>query len=286
MRRSLGVLFTVASLVWLAASPVAQVADPPLRFAVIGDNGTGQRPEYDVGDRMTLERTTFPFDFVLMLGDNMYGSQEPRDFMQKFEQPYASLLKAGVLFFATLGNHDNPSNRFYKGFNMGGERYYTYTRGNVRFFVFDSNLMDAAQLAWIDTTLKMSDMPWKICYFHHPLYSNAGRHGPEVQLRVLLEPLFVANGVDVVFSGHEHVYERLTPQKGITYFTAGSGGQLRKGDVNRSDTTAAAFDTDQAFMLVEIQGDQSSFRTISRTGQVVDAGVIHHATRTLAEKKQ
>ena len=80
--------------------------------------------------------------------------------------------------------------------------------------------------------------------------------------------------ISAVFSGHEHFYERTTPQKGITYFIEGSSGQLRKGDVNRSPMTAAAFDQDQTFMLVEIMGDQLTFETVSRTGAIVDAGVV------------
>ena len=73
-----------------------------------------------------------------MLGDNMYRGQSPQDFVQKFEKPYAELLAAGVKFQASLGNHDRPENVSYKFYNMGGQRYYTYARNNVRFFVIDS----------------------------------------------------------------------------------------------------------------------------------------------------
>jgi hypothetical protein len=90
----------------------------------------------------------------------------------------------------------------------------------------------------------------------------------------------VRHGVNVVFSGHEHVYERITPQKGITYFIEGSSGQLRKGGVKPSAITAAAFDQDQTFMLVEIAADRMWFRTLSRTGQVVDSGVVHRRPGT------
>jgi hypothetical protein len=95
-----------------------------------------------------------------------------------------------------------------------------------------------------------------------------------VDLRVILEPLLVQHGVSVVFSGHDHSYERLEPQKGITYFVAGSGGKLRKGDIEPSDQTARAFDEDQAFVLVEIAGPALFFETISRSGTTVDSGVI------------
>ena len=267
----------LVSSVWVAAWP----QDVPLpleaasvKFAVIGDNGTGEPAQYDVGRQMVTARLRFPFEFVIMLGDNMYGRQQPQDFVDKFERPYAALLQTGVMFFATLGNHDNQNNRFYKGFNMGGERYYTFARQHVRFFVFDSNLMDPTQIAWIENAMKQSQEPWKICYFHHPLYSDAGRHGSDVELRVVLEPLLVRYGANVVFSGHEHVYERIRPQKGIYYFTCGGGAKLREGDVVRSPLTAAAFDTDRSFMLAEVSDETFRFQTISRLGKRVDEGTF------------
>jgi 3',5'-cyclic AMP phosphodiesterase CpdA len=255
-----------------------------LKFAVIGDTGTGDPSQYEVGAQMADARTTFPFELVLMLGDNMYGRQQPQDFVMKFERPYAPLLAAGVVFYATLGNHDNPTNRSYPGFNMGGRRYYTYSKKNTRFFVLDSNQMDPAQLAWVDSALRESSDDWKICYFHHPLYSDGGRHGSQVDLRVALEPLLVRYGVNVVFSGHDHVYERTKPQKGITYFVNGSSGELRKGDVHPSAMTAAYFDQDQAFSLFEIAGDDMFFQARSRTGQTVDSGMIHRPSRDGADK--
>ena len=267
MHRATGLVL----LLLAAGLPAAQ---DPLRFAVLGDAGTGGRPQFEIAQQMAAARAAFPFEFVLLLGDNMYGRQDPADFADKFERPYAPLLGAGVRFFATLGNHDKPDNRLYPGFNMKGERYYTFVRDEARFVVLDTNQLDPKQLAWADDALARAPERWKVVYFHHPLYSNGGRHGSNVELRVVLEPLLVKHGVNVVFSGHEHIYERLAPQKGITYFVAGSGGQLRKGDLRRSATTAAGFDEDQSFLLVEIAGDQMAFRAVSRTGRVVDAGVI------------
>jgi hypothetical protein len=268
-------LLVVAAGVAAQAPPVASVGQADsVRFAVIGDAGTGAAPQYAVGRQMGVARATFPFEFVIMLGDNLYGRQDPRDLVDKFERPYADLLQAGVRFYATLGNHDDPASRFYPAFNMDGERYYTFARKNVRFFVLDTNVLDPKQIAWIDDALSGSRDEWKICYFHHPIYSNAGRHGGNVELRVVLEPLFVKHGVDVVFSGHDHVYERLKPQKGITYFVAGSGGQLRRGDMRRSQATAVSFDADQTFMLVEVAGGVMRFQTRSRSGAVVDSGEI------------
>jgi len=255
--------------------PAATAA--PVKFAVVGDNGTGDQEEHDVGTQMAAARATFPFEFVIMLGDNLYGSQ---NLTSKFEKPFGALLASGIQFYAALGNHDDPKNRFYRAWNMGGERYYTYVKRNIRFFVLDTDIMDPKQVVWFETSLKNAREPWKICYFHHPLYSNGRTHGSSVELRVALEPLLVANGVNVVFSAHDHVYERLKPQKGITYFVEGSGGRLRKGDVKPSATTAAYFDQDQTFMLVEIAGDTMTFQALSRTGRIVDSGVIARLSAT------
>ena len=243
-------------------------------FAVIGDSGTGDRMQYEVASQMAAARGAFPFQTVIMLGDNIYGSHGAEDFVQKFERPYKPLLDAGVRFYAALGNHDDESSRFYRPFNMGGERFYTYALGNVRFFVLDSDYLDPKQRAWLETTLESSHDDWKICYFHHPLYSDGRRHGSEVDLRVVLEPLFVKYAVRVVFSGHDHIYERLKPQKGIQYFVSGAAGELRKGNVRPSEMTAAAFDQDRSFMLVDIAGEAMTFEAISRTGKIVDSGVI------------
>ena len=98
-------------------------------------------------------------------------------------------------------------------------------------------------------------------------------------MRALFEPLFVTYGVNVVFSGHDHVYERITPQKGIYYFVEGAGGALRKNDVHTSAMTAKSFDTDQSFLLVEISGDVLSFQAISRAGATVDSGTIQRQVR-------
>jgi predicted MPP superfamily phosphohydrolase len=273
-RRAAILLLLLTPRGWRVAAQDLANSPGSVKFAVIGDNGTGDKPEYELAQQMTSFHAKFGFDTVIMLGDNMYGSQKPQDFVDKFERPYKALLDAGVRFYASLGNHDDQTNRSYKLFNMGGERYYTYVKRNVRFFVLDSDLLDPKQLAWIETALKDSRDEWKICYFHHPLYSDGRTHGSQVDLRVVLEPLFIKYGVNVVFSGHDHVYERIKPQKGIYYFVSGAGGQLRKGDVKRSELTAAAFDQDQSFMLVEIEGRDLQFRAISRTGQTVDSGAI------------
>jgi hypothetical protein len=274
VRRLVPLVILGAAITVAAAAPAIQPPADPVstRFAVIGDTGTGDKYENEVAQVLIKGREVFPFTFVLMMGDNLYGSERPQDYAKKFEQPYKALLDANVAFYATLGNHDDPNQRLYKPFNMNGERYYTFTKGPIRFFVLDSNYMDNKQLAWLEGELRKSTDTWKMAYFHHPLYSSGGRHGSEVDLRQQLEPLFLKYGIDVVFAGHEHFYERIRPQWGIHYFTSGGGAKLREGDVKRSELTAVAFDTDRSFMLVEVNDDTFRFQTISRLGKRVDKG--------------
>jgi len=273
-------ILTVLTAVLLADEFKFPLKSDSVRFAAIGDMGTGEPPQYEVAQMMLKVHQTFPFDFVIMLGDNIYGGSKPADFDKKFAVPYKPLIDAGVKFFASLGNHDNTNERFYKPFGMNGESYYTYKKGNVRFFVLNSNYMDPKQAAWLETQLRdAGNGDWKVCYFHHPLYTSAKFHGPSLDLRQSLEPLFIKYGVDVVFSGHEHVYERVHPQHGIYYFTEGASGELRPGDLARSTITDKGFDTDRSFMLIEIAGDVMYFETISRTGDTVDSGVIQRTPR-------
>ncbi len=276
LMRSLWLALIAAAVLTATLQAQTNLPNVPgsLKFLAMGDNGTGERAQYEVAQQMTRLRETFTFDLVIMLGDNMYGGQRPNDYVRKFEQPYAALLSAGVKFQASRGNHDRPEQISYAPYNMNGQRYYTYVRGNVRLFALDSTLMDRAQLAWLDNALGSAREEWKICYFHHPLYSNAARHGSSVDLRLQLEPLFTRHGVNVVFSGHDHVYERIKPQKGIYYFVSGAAGQLRRGNMRPTNETAASFDQDQSFMAVEIAGADLTFQAISRTGRVVDSGVI------------
>jgi hypothetical protein len=248
-----------------------------LKFAVLGDFGTGSTEQYELAVQMKRVHDAFPYELVTLVGDNLYGSERPQDFKKKFEDPYKPLLDAGVKFYASLGNHDAREQRYYKLFNMDGKLYYSFkpSKQSVRFFALESTYLDPEQVAWVEKELKDSNSDWKIPYFHHPPYSSGDRHGSDTRLREVLEPLFVRYNVSVVLSGHDHFYERIKPQNGIVYFVVGSGGQLRKGNIDKgSGLTAAGNDQDQSFMVAEINGDEMWFNAVSRTGQVFDSGVI------------
>ena len=260
------------SLTGTAQKVTLPLAKGSTKFAVIGDTGTGDKPQYDIGRRLEEYRRQVGFTFTIMVGDNIYGSERPQDFQKKFEIPYKPLLDAGVTFYAALGNHDDPNQRFYKPFNMNGDRFYTFTKGNIEFFVLDSNYMDRKQLDWFERAIKESKSDWKMAYFHHPLYSSGAAHGSEADLRTLLEPLFIKYGMDVVFAGHEHFYERVKPQKGIYYFTCGGSAKLRTGDIRKgSELTAKGDDRENTFMVVEVEKDVFSFQTVSSGGGIVDS---------------
>jgi 3',5'-cyclic AMP phosphodiesterase CpdA len=259
------------------------LAQDPLRFAVIGDSGTGGREQQETARRMAEARQRFPFEFVLMLGDNLYGSQTPRDFQVKFERPYAPLLNDGVKFYAVLGNHDELSQRYYPLFNLRGRRYFTLApRPDLRIIGLDSPRMDREQLRWLDDELKRSPSGWTLVFMHHPLYSSGERHGPSLDLRQVLEPLFVRGGVQAVFAGHEHFYERHEPQNGIHYFISGAAGQLRKDNIRPTPQTACGFDRDNSFMLLELERDTLRFEAIAREGTVVDRGMLTRSTQGTA----
>jgi hypothetical protein len=255
-----------------------------VKFAVIGDSGRGDQPQNEIAAQMVAWRARFPFDLVLMLGDNIYDRHTAEDYAAKFERPYKALLDAGVTFQAAIGNHDDPAQVRYGRFNMGGHRYYSFRRsdqplgriagGGVRFFVLDSRTLDPEQLRWLQKGLEDTGSRWKIVYFHHPIYTSGRYQAGARVLRAALEPILVAGDADVVLSGHEHFYERIVPQHGIEYFVSGAAGSLRRNDIRPSNLTAAGFDTDYSFMLMEISGDELFFQSISRTGQTVDAGVI------------
>jgi predicted phosphodiesterase len=246
-----------------------------LKFAVLGDFGTGDRRQYALAERMAAVHRAFPFELVVLVGDNIYGSERPQDFKKKFEDPYRPLLDAGVKFYGALGNHDAREQRFYKLFNMDGRLFYSFKapKQDVRFIALESTYMEPEQRAWLEKELSSTREDWKIVFQHHPLYSSGGRHGSDQRLRTALEPVLVNNGVDVVLTGHDHIYERTKPQHDIVHFVAGSGGKLRSGDARSGQPfSAKVVDDANVFLVVEIIDDRLVFNAIATDGRVVDAG--------------
>ena len=249
-----------------------------VKFAIIGDSGQPGTGQTAIAKQLASWHGRFPFEFVLMTGDNLYGTETARDYERKFALPYKALLDRGIKFYATLGNHDDAGQIHYKPFNMNGEKYYSFKpRDGVRFFSMDSNYVDQKQLEWLDKELAASGSDWKVVFFHHPLYSSGATHGSADTQRALIEPVLLKHGVNVVIAGHEHFYERLKPQKGVAYFTIGSSAKLREGDLRKSPLTTFGNDSDYAFMLAEITGDEMYFQAVTDKGVTIDAGSIRRA---------
>jgi predicted phosphodiesterase len=270
--------------------------DRSIKFAVIGDSGRGWQPQHDVAAQMVSFRERFDFDFVLMAGDNIYeGPATAEDYRIKFEDPYKALLEAGVKFYAVLGNHDDPQQVHYEPFNMKGNRYYTFTPPvdpitrwdtRVRFFALDSTNLDGEQMKWFEHEAAESRAEWKIALLHHPLYTSGRYTLASRALRFTLESSFVNGGIDIVFSGHEHIYNRSEPQKGVLYFVTGGAGSLRAGDVRPSNVIAKGYDEDFHFMLVEIADEGFFWQAINRKGVTIDAGSMRLATEDTRDRQK
>jgi predicted phosphodiesterase len=264
--------------------------DGRLRFAVIGDSGTGKDPQYRIARRMWERFNQGGLDFVLMLGDNIYEHGSRSDYTGKFELPYAPLLSAGVRFFASLGNHDVRWGHWrhaieYPLFGMGGRRYYTLQFGDdlAQFFALDSTTLskkspgDPQQEAWLEDELGASRARWRIAFLHHPLYSPGRRHGGNERVRESVEPILAQGRVNIVLAGHDHLYARLQPQGGIVHFVSGAAAKLRRGNLSAgSPLTACGNDQEHSFLYVKLDARELFFQAISESGRVFDQGTISY----------
>ena len=251
-----------------------------LKFAVLGDSGSGDAGQYGLADAdgggapvVRLRVRHHGRRQLLRIADAGGARRESST------RPYKPLLDAGVTFHAAIGNHDEPFTVNYPPLNMGGRRYYTYVRQQVRFFVLDTNIMDGPQLRWFESELQQSRSRGRSPIFI--IRSMATRAATArrwtsacCSSRCSSSTVSLSSSPGTITSTNG-----LKPQKGVHYFVTGSGGKLRTGDLVRSETTAAGFDRDQAFVIAEVDGDALFFQTISRTGATVDSGMIPRPLR-------
>lgn len=282
-RRAIGSLAALAAGALVKPSSIFgfDFADSKTRFAVVGDFGTGGSDEFSIAAGMLDAHHKSALDLVIAVGDNIYPNGSGRYFKKHFEEPFAGLINEHVKFYAVLGNHDVEEGRkdqvSYPMFNMGGSNYYSISRNNgqIDFFMLDSTDLSTTQVGWLENSLRESRAIWKLAALHHPIYSSGKKHGSDLRLRKLVEPLFTRYRVQAVFAGHDHVYERTKPQQGIQYFITGAGGKCRAGDIDmKSECRAASYDLDNSFMLIEADEREMSFKSISEKGDLVDSGVI------------
>lgn len=222
---------------------------------------------------MALAYQRKPYGLILGTGDNVYYGDLPDRIDDVLYEPYGPLLNAGVAFRPVLGNHDTSNDDeimpIWATLGMPN-RYYSFVRGPVEFFALDSNNMDADQTEWLRDHLKCSDSRWQIVYFHHPLYSS-GSHGSDIILREQIESILIEGGADIVFNGHDHDYERTTPQHDIVYVVTGAGAKVTS--VGTSDFTVVS-KAEQHFLLIEIDDDIMTVEAISDDSEVLDTFVV------------
>jgi 3',5'-cyclic AMP phosphodiesterase CpdA len=252
-----------------------------LRFAALGDNGSGGRQAMAVAAQLaeTYQRT--PFGLVALLGDICYYGNFARRFDDVFARPMKPLLDAGVGFELAIGNHDAALRHSDDGLEeieaelrlLGTPaRYYSTTHGPADLFYLDSSVPAlfgpgaSQQREWLDDTLAASVNQWKIVLLHHPLYSS-GHHGSTPGAQEALEPILRRHHVDLVLAGHDHHYERTRPIGGTTYVVSGGGCKTTR--VGRSPFTVAAESTLQ-FVDIDIQGDRLQGRCIRPNGSIAD----------------
>ena len=256
-------------------SPGAWPESPDqVAFAVIGDAGTGGRNQFRIASEMARMYERHPFSLLLTTGDNAYFGKVVGRVEAVVDRPYRPLLDAGVEFRPSLGNHDVDQDdddgddlpAVLAALRMPN-RYYHFTRGPVDFFALDSNDIDSDQLMWLSDRLTCSERRWQVVYLHHPLYSS-GAHGSDLEIRSALESTLVAGGADIVFTGHDHNYERTLPQQGITYVVTGGGGAHIR-PVGSSDFTAAS-EAEHHFTFARVAGDAMHVTALDDDGEALD----------------
>lgn len=207
----------------------------PFRFWVVGDSGTGDQNQADVHAAMRrfTAQSNHPLDLFLHVGDMVYPRGEDIRFDDRFFRPYDITLR-NVTCWPAMGNHEGYSSSgqtgigpYYDAFVLpkraevggvasGTEAYYSFDYANVHFIVLNSHDLDrdptGAMARWLNADLEQAHSDWIIAYWHHPPYTK-GTHDSDteielVEMRTHIVPILEAGGVDVVFTGHSHIYER------------------------------------------------------------------------------
>lgn len=257
-------------------TPAPSTADEPRRaaIAVIGDMGTGDAAQRAVAAKMCRVHTRTGFEVVATTGDNVYPSGRPSDFVPKFFRPYRCLLRRGVRVRASFGNHDVMTRGgrpmlTTRAFGMKA-RYYSFSAGPARVVVLDSTRLNDKQLGWLDR--KLADArgaPWLIAVLHHPPYSGGSEHGSDLAARAALAPRFEAAGVDLVLTGHDHVYSRAR-SRGIRYIVTGGGGAALYPCARERPAAVRRCRSVHHFVLLQMSESALRLRAITPDGAVVD----------------
>jgi hypothetical protein len=274
----------------LAAFAAAQT---PFRFVAIGDTGSASPAQGRVAEQMWQWREKNPFDIVLMLGDNIYGNTElthggdPKLFPQKFDKYYKRFQEKGVVFHASVGNHDMQTNHAQGEIDdkarfgmLGPDGYYKFSTPDsfkvggkplAEFFALNSELHGDkfdAQVNWLREELGNSNAVWKFVFLHHPLYTVRGQHSPALELRNAIAKSLRDNHVQFVLGGHNHFYSRMKPVDGLLQMISGGGG--RHLAFPRNDKCAVMSARKYEFLGVEVFPDRVRFIAVDEYGKMFD----------------
>lgn len=172
---------------------------------------------------------------------------------------------------------------------------YSFDYGNVHFSILDSqageeetfvpNMMEV-QKEWLEKDLKGRDTQWKIVFMHRPPYHNRSNEGDE-HLRAAFVPLFDKYHVNLVFSGHDHVYARSYPMfggkvveqsaLGTIYVTTGRSGTKTYGKARAKDWNAFFYNPEDFpnYLTVEVAGDNLTVKSFKQNGVLIDHWVVN-----------
>lgn len=266
----------------------APLADTPFSFLVFGDSGSGKRSQYRLAEVMNRHSA----DIILHTGDLVYRKGESHDYLKKFFRPYKHLLATSP-FYPVLGNHDvrtDNGSPFLDTFclptngpsGVQAERCYWFDYGNARFVGIDSTIdiqtMTNAVAPWLRQVLDSSSRKWKIVFFHHAPWAGGSR-APDLKIQESLVPIIEAGGADIVFCGHNHLYERthpmragqVAPTNGVLYITSAAGGKSLHQEKHGSEPHIAFFnDTKFSFTMVTLNGPHLELTQISEDGLILD----------------
>jgi hypothetical protein len=247
-----------------------------VRFLAFGDSGTGSSDQMALRDQMA----TVPFDLIVHTGDIAYGSGTRAEFEAYFFKPYADYLKYFPAFPAS-GNHEYETEGaapFREAFVLpenggpeGKERWYSFNWGDVHFVALDTERTGPVQAGWLDADLTANTLPWTIVIGHKPPFSS-GSHGNDAAFQTHFVPVLEQHKVPLVLNGHEHDYERTTPQNGVIYVVTGGGGRGVR-EVGRSSFTAFS-EAVIHFVYVTVSGNELALHAIDGLGREFDSLVI------------
>lgn len=275
-------------------------------FAAFGDFGKNSDSQKRLRDRMARDSLRF----LVTTGDNAYDAGRYTEFATNVFQIYGNVFSKAAVF-PTLGNHDYATSSggpYLDLFSLprnarraaDQERYYSFDYGNVHVVALDTNtLLNATDSAadddmfdWLRDDLSRTTQPWKIAVMHHAPYST-GSHGSDSRVRAKLVPIFEQYGVDLVLSGHDHIYQRTKPlrggqmttvaQGGIVYVVTGAGAAANYSCGSADWLAVAICSSNSAiYNRIQVNGSTLTVEAIDDAGTVRDSFSLSQSASSTA----